>query len=68
MARAIRKGKINVAEVMNEEKQTLIRQALSEVRRQASPDDTLTSIILRTVEHLKGQATQDEVRFVNSLG
>ena len=68
MARAIREGKINVAEVMNEEKQTLIRQALSEVRRQASPDDTLTSIVLRTVEHLKGQATQDEVRFVNSLG
>ena len=67
MARAIREGKINVAEVMNEEKQTLIRQALSEVRRQASPEDTLTTIIQKTAVHLKGQATREEVRFVSSL-
>lgn len=64
MARAIREGKINATEVMNEEKQALIRQALSEVRRQASPEDTLTTIIQKTAEHLKGEATREEVRFV----
>ena len=67
MARAIREGKINAAEVMNEEKQALIRHALTEVRHQASPEDTLTSIIQKTAEHLKGEATREEVRFVSSL-
>ncbi len=64
MARAIREGKINAAEVMNEEKQALIRHALTEVRHQASPEDTLTTIIQKTAEHLKGEATREEVRFV----
>ena len=67
MARAIREGKINAAEVMNEEKQTLIRRALTEVRHQASPEDTQTTIIQKTAEHLKGEATREEVRFVSSL-
>ena len=64
MARAIREGKINAAEVMNEEKQALIRRALTEVRHQTSPEDTLTTIIQKTAEHLKGAATREEVRFV----
>ena len=67
MARAIREGKINTTEVMNEEKQALIRRALTEVRHQASAEDTLTTIIQKTAEHLKGEATREEVRFVSSL-
>ncbi|MBQ5835870.1 MAG: HRDC domain-containing protein, partial [Bacteroidaceae bacterium] len=67
MARAIREGKINATEVMNEEKQALIRRALTEVRHQASAEDTQTTIIQKTAEHLKGEATREEVRFVSSL-